>query len=654
MRSFFDTLVVNLNKLLKADYSYIGFLVNDSLLSTLSICHEKEIISNISFNTEDTPCSDVLKSNNCSIKDSVTKLYPNDNMLSEMSIEGFVGVSLHDSNGKTIGIMVSLFESPIEDENMAGNIMRIFAVRTASELERIKSENTLKIRETAFRNMTENSPDITIRFDNSYKFIYATENIFNLIGIERKKIIGSKISEIDIPTELINFLTEALETALFTGKPVESISELNLGLENLYFDWRFIPEYDENNLLITILAIARDITSQQKAENELILAKEKAEESDKLKSAFLANMSHEIRTPMNAIIGFSNLLKYDDNTPEERDEYIEIINNRGNDLLKIISDIIDLSKIESGSLSLINTNILINDFIRNSFEEYKLLSTKKFHKDLEYRLIIPEDIIDDFQINIDALRLKQVLNNLFENSIKFTNSGFIEIGYTVENDNLIFFVKDSGIGIDEDKLKIIFDRFRQADDSHSKLFGGAGLGLSIARKLVDMMGGQIWAESVINEGASFYFTIPIINNNGYFRNEAEHQATDNKIYDLNGIKLLVAEDEVTNYSVLERYLLKFNTNILWAKNGKEAVTLFKANPDIKLIFMDMRMPVLNGFDASKQIRNLNQDIPIVALTAYAYTEDKDKCFEFGCSDFISKPFSLTSLNKMFKKYLINK
>ncbi len=389
---------------------------------------------------------------------------------------------------------------------------------------------------------------------------------------------------------------------------------------------------------------------------ELMDAKRKAEESDKLKSSFLANMSHEIRTPLNVIVGFSELLNSPNLAEAKRAFYAEQIETSSDSLLILIDDILDLSRIEAGVITLDFTDIDIDMFLHEMRDRYYFKNKNKNVKIVLNTNQLPNNLI----INTDQNRMKQILINLLDNALKFTAIGSVEFGYVIEKDNQspsnshCFYVKDTGIGIEKHKQKYIFDRFRKVEGDKTKLFRGAGLGLSICKKLVELLGGKIWVESVYNEGTTFYFEIV---SKGINKVQATNKAVIPSIKDENnwqGKVILIAEDENTNLIYLESVLKETNATLLLAHDGKQAVEIFESAPKIDLILMDIKMPVMNGLDATRAIKskeNPNKPIPIVAQTAYAAETDRKACFAAGCCDFISKPVKARLLFDIISKHI---
>jgi len=397
-------------------------------------------------------------------------------------------------------------------------------------------------------------------------------------------------------------------------------------------------EYNEKNNEYLAL------NEEYKTQNEhLLTAKEKAEESDKLKSAFLANMSHEIRTPMNAILGFTSLLNNKSLTEEKRAEYISLIQNGGKRLLRLITDIVDISKIDAKQLSLSYSACNINELIDNLKSQFSLYSSKN-----QITLITHKGLKDtESVIQTDEIRLSQILSNLLENAQKYTDSGSIEFGYEKKGSVLEFYVKDSGIGISQKNTKKIFDRFMQVETEYAKSISGTGLGLAIVKGILDLFDGEIWVTSEENIGTTFFFTIPYITE----AISKKENIAFTKLEPSQRTKILIAEDEDSNFFLLQELLNSEKFKITRAHNGQEAVNIFKENSEFDLIFMDIKMPILNGIEATQQIRKFNSKIPIIAQTAYAMAEEKTKILKAGCSSYLTKPIMEDALNRVIAKYI---
>ncbi|HOZ30181.1 MAG TPA: ATP-binding protein [Bacteroidales bacterium] len=406
------------------------------------------------------------------------------------------------------------------------------------------------------------------------------------------------------------------------------------------------PYIDESGTLIGMHGVTRDITIRKQTEKELIKAKEKAEESDQLKSAFLSNMSHEIRTPMNGIIGFASLLKRPNLTGEKQKEYISLIEKSGMRMLNIINDIIDISKIESGQMQVYLSETNINSVMENQYAFFLPEATQNGIK-LFYKNKLE---LKDLTIKTDSEKLYAILTNLIKNAIKFTKQGSIEFGCSKNDEFIEFYVKDTGKGIPEDQLALIFERFRQASNSHSRGYEGAGLGLSISSAYVSMLGGKIWAESTPEVGTCFYFTIrneEIIIDNA---NTNKPNKSDLKVDVKKDLKIIIIEDNEVAISLLKKYLESVSKDLLFATNGDEALKLCKKHSDADLILMDMKLPDTDGYKLTAEIRSFNKDVIIVAQTAFALNEEKQKALNLGCNDYIAKPYTDKEIIKLLKKW----
>jgi PAS domain S-box-containing protein len=413
---------------------------------------------------------------------------------------------------------------------------------------------------------------------------------------------------------------------------------------------RVSPFVQGDNMQTGYIIIATDITQQvkyqkeiEKANQELKEALHKAEESDKLKTAFLQNMSHEIRTPLNGIVGFTQLLASDDLTDDSRAEIVRVVEKSSNRLIEIVNNILDIAKIETGQIKVTNTIFNLNDLISDTYEFFVL-----FAKDKNLELIYHSDLNNErAMIYSDREKLHQVLINLINNAIKFTTKGEVTFGYQLKDDILEFYVKDTGIGIPSDFCEKVFDRFIQVDSAITRNYEGAGLGLSISKGLVEVLDGKMWVESEVNKGATFYFTIP------YKPVEQENEPRKNKNLDLETIarplNIMVAEDDDINFMFVKCLFVNSKVNLVRAVNGKEAVELCTGPKVFDMIFMDLKMPYMSGLEATVIIKEKYPELPIIAITAYGFEEDKQKALNAGCDDFISKPFKReTLLEKMIQ------
>jgi PAS domain S-box-containing protein len=398
-----------------------------------------------------------------------------------------------------------------------------------------------------------------------------------------------------------------------------------------------------------IQAIARDITSRKKSEKDLLFAKEKAEESDSLKTAFLASMSHEIRTPMNHILGGLDLLLDPDISAEEKEEFHNIIKKSSTQLLKLIDDIIDVSHLDAGQVDIKKESFQLDEFLREMEEEVNNFWEDKPH--LDFQINTSAHVSHINHIHTDRVRLKQVLISLLSNAFKFTNEGSIELGYELKNDDTLrFYVSDTGIGVPPESKKVIFEQFRQVDYEHTREYEGAGLGLTLAKGMVELMGGNIWVESEDGKGTTFYFTINIEPAAPAPETKPAYSGKESKEYDWENKTILIVENEEMNFQYLKTVLRKTKANLLWAENGVEGVKMAKEN-EVDIILMDIQMPEMNGYEATRQILEIKPDIPIIAQTAHALKEEQNKCFDAGAVDYMAKPLNRKKLLELISKYI---
>jgi len=387
-----------------------------------------------------------------------------------------------------------------------------------------------------------------------------------------------------------------------------------------------------------------NVKERLEKEQRLIRAKEKAEESDRLKSAFLANMSHEIRTPMNGILGFLDLLKEPDLTKENKIAYIDIVTQSGRRLLDTINDIIEISKIETGELKVHFSSVNMAELLAYFHGFFKQQTDQT---GLNY--IISNNLPDDFKsFQTDRIKLESIISNLIKNAIKYTQAGSIEFGCGLEDNNIVFYVKDTGVGIPPERLNNVFDRFVQGDNTLSRPHEGSGLGLSIVKAYVEMLQGEINVQSEPGKGSTFRFSIPYCKGD----ERKKDQEADESIFKISEEKLtiLIAEDDFASYLYLEKMLSGKGITFLHTTNGYDTIKAARENPDLSLILMDLRMPGINGLEAVKQIREFNKSIPVIAQTAYALEGDSDLAIEAGCNDYISKPINRSDLEKIIGKY----
>ena len=506
-----------------------------------------------------------------------------------------------------------------------------------------RHQETSKLLETLF----DSVPDVIGIQDKEHNIIRYNKAGYDFLNMSPEQVIGKKCYELigcELPCE------ECATSVVFETKNPSKTERYDDKL-NIWLEVRAYPIFNENGEVFQVIEHLRDITERKRFVDDLKKAKEKAEESDKLKSSFLANMSHEIRTPMNAILGFTELLNRKNLTPDNKKEYIEIIRNSGTHLLNIINDIIDISKIDAKQLDIDETDVDLNILLYEIHQFFQSLILEKGNKQVPLILHIDKTNIENL-ILTDKTRLRQIIINLVGNAIKFTEKGSIELSYEIKNnDTILFSVKDSGIGMSDEELKYVFDRFRQGDETYNRVFGGTGLGLSISKEFVELLGGKIWAESVKGEGSIFYFTIPLKRTFVTKQGSITEKVEINKPEKLDGKKILIVEDEEYSLLILEEFLKPSGVNILTAEDGLQAIQKCVDDPEIDLVLMDIQLPRLDGLEATRRIKKIKSDLPIIAQTANALHEDKQRALSAGCDDYISKPIDSDQLSKMVIKYL---
>lgn len=383
---------------------------------------------------------------------------------------------------------------------------------------------------------------------------------------------------------------------------------------------------------------------------ELEKAKEQAEESDRLKSAFLATMSHELRTPLNHILGFSSMMD-EDAEKEEMVTYASTIYQSGQNLLTIIEDILNFSMFETSEIKMKETPVDLSQLFLNNKSILEQQVNDAGKSEIEI-ITKPQKELADAQIKSDEFMINQVLLSLFKNAVKFTHKGFIEFGlYSKSSKNLIFYVKDSGIGIPEGQKEAIFDYFRQLDDTNTREYEGIGLGLSISQKVASVMGARLEVETEPGEGSTFYFILPVEWNKTEESSEVIQEEPQKKQGSYKDKTVLVVEDDEQSRNLMEMKLKRKGINIQTAVDGAKALEYYQKNPDTHLVFMDLKMPIMDGYEATQKIKEINDKASVVALSAYVMKPDRERAFESGCDDFMPKPIHSNQLDRILEKYM---
>ncbi len=567
--------------------------------------------------------------------------------------------------------------SPIK--NQKGEIIKYMAIKEdITEIKKLQFLKDLLVKISNAVLVKDNLLEFSKFILKELKGIIDTNNFYIALYDEQKHLFTTPFISDSIDEEIVSFPVEKTLTghvfqtkkSLFIDKS-KLKEQIGLGIFNLIGplcnSWIGVPLFIKNKVIGVIVIqsyegekklsledlkiieyIAPQISlviDRKKADEEIDLALEKAQESDRLKSAFLANMSHEIRTPMNGILGFAELLKEPMLSGEEQQRYIDIIEKSGERMLNIINDIINISKIESGQGSISLHPVNLNELIGNL---YNFFVPEVRNKGLE--LIYENGLsFENAIIKTDHEKLFAMMSNLIKNALKFTQKGQINFGYKKVKNEILFFVKDTGIGIPEESRTSIFERFIQVDIENRNAYQGAGLGLSISKAYVELLGGKIWVESCINSGSEFYFRIPIASTadeeKSILSDQKQEQETKSK---LSALKILIVEDDSSSEYYLRTIIKPLSNDILIARTGLEAIDYCKENPDINLILMDIQLPKMNGYEATKQIRLFNKDVMIIAQTAFSFPNDYQKAMAAGCNKFITKPIKKNALIQMIQ------
>jgi PAS domain S-box-containing protein len=545
--------------------------------------------------------------------------------------------------------------------------------RKYAEIELMKSEKQLNL-------IADSIPAFVAHIDIDLNCLYVNQHYADWLKKPKEEIIGNKILDLLNSNYYKNHIQEIQK--VLKGEYVQhEFIDMDQNGTDCYYNVYLVPQLEENKV-VAFFVLIYDITKLKKAElklmqqqvevqqkneeyqslneslqeyvekiqkinTELLYAKERAEESDRLKMVFLSNISHEIRTPMNAIMGFSELLEKSDISSEKQEKFTQIIRRRSKDLLTIINDILDISKIDAGQFNIFESSGNINEMLNELFQYYEARNKINDKKDINFYITNILNSKEQF-INADFGRLKQVIMNLIDNALKFTEIGSIEFGCNFKNTSeLVFYVKDTGIGIPKNKQTIIFERFRQVEESHKRRFGGTGLGLPICKGIVELMGGSIWLESEMDKGSTFYFSIPY---KPVYKISPIEESLVEKNFNWNDKCILVVEDDELSAAFFKEILQKTKVKYLSAENGKKAIDLFKSNSNINLVLMDIRLPDVDGFEITKKFKLQKPEIIIIAQTAYASEDDRIQCLEAGCDDYISKPVNRDLLFQLIQKH----
>jgi hypothetical protein len=534
----------------------------------------------------------------------------------------------------------------LQELKQENNILK--ALYEKDIFERSLMEADLRQSEARFRHLLQDIENISVQgYGPDGTTQYWNRASEKLYGYSAQEAIGQNLVDLIIPPEMKESVKSAIKAMAITGQPIPA-AELSM----MRKDGSLVTVFSNHTIIKLpgqkqeLFCIDIDLTKLKQTEKELF----QAAESDRLKSAFLANMSHEIRTPMNGILGFADLLKNQELTGNQQQEYIRIIEQSGVRMLNIINDIIDISRIEAGLMKLDSIESNINEQCEYIYTFFK---PEAEAKGLKFSLKTSLPTVEVF-VTTDREKLYAILTNLVKNAIKYTPEGSIEFGYGLTGTptqlmELQFYVRDTGIGILKDRCEAIFERFIQSDIRNKMAHQGAGLGLSITKAYVEMLGGKIWVESEKDFGSTFYFTLPY-NVKQTQKTTLSDLTLDNLENHVKKLKILIVEDDKVSEMLIDITIKTIGREILNARTGLEAIEVCRNNPDIDLILMDIQMPEMNGYEAVRQIRQFNNDVVIVAQTAYGLHDDREKTIAAGCNDYIAKPIKKTELHSLIQKY----
>jgi PAS domain S-box-containing protein len=529
---------------------------------------------------------------------------------------------------KRVNVAMNLKNKEIESINRS---LEKKTNELTAQKERIERE--LSDSEKFFSILIQSAVDGISFYDEKWNLIFSNQAFYSIIGYTKEEY------ETLDPDTILHPEDKEFHLNRKSALQKDSFYETELRLKHKdghYVDLstRSVVVKNDTSEIIGALTISRDISSLKLVHKDLMKANIEAETSNRLKASFLANISHEIRTPLNSVIGFSNLLMADGLTKEAKEEYLDHINHNSEKLLQIIGDIIDLSRLESSQMEITYEETSVSEIVNEVIDE-----TRRSIKRNEKPIILT--VRNQFEnsgdlIFSDKIWLKRVLNHLLDNAVKFTLEGSVELNYGKMNDDILFVIKDTGIGINSENLGRIFEEFRQEIDGHHRPFEGLGVGLTLAKEVLQRMGGKIYVKSEKGIGSEFSFTIPY---RAAGSNRLKSRSIENSVVQTNWImqKCLLVDDNKDVLIYLNRILLDTGIQVVTARSGPEALSIIKTNSDIDLVILDMQMPEMNGIEATKEIRKIRKDLPIIAQTAFIFENDKDIILAAGCDACLIKP-----------------
>jgi len=587
-----------------------------------------------------------------------------DIILSDYNLPGFSGIAALLLSKKICPGVPFICISGTIGEDLAVELMHIGASdyiikdklsklpvsiqRALKEIEehqsRVEAETSLKESEGRFRDIIMSSYDWVWEIDKNGKYCYTSDTIGNILGYSNEEVIGKSPFDF-MPDDEKEILEPVFSKIAGEKGIIKDLENWNLHKDGhrVCLLTNGFPIFDDAGNLIGYRGVDKDITNFKNLNIELIRAKEKAESSDKLKTAFLNNISHEVRTPLNGILGFSEFVIQPDLPQEEKESYLKILNESSERLINTITNYMDISLIVSGNMSVKSKPVDLNHIFDKVYQKFL---PKCIAKGLEFVKQIPVDVIPS--LICDGVLLEKALSHMVDNAIKFTIKGSITLGLSCTDNDFELFVKDTGSGIDLEAQSTVFQIFMQEDVANTRGYEGSGLGLSIAKGLVELMGGRIRMDSEKGKGSAFYITF----NAGIVSDlKTVTVKKPEKEEKKDGLPvILIVENDKLNSKYLITIIGKTSFSYLLALNGSEAIELCRTRPEISIVLMDIKMAVMDGLEATRQIKKFRKNLPIIGVTAYAMTGDKEKAIEAGCDDYITKPvqrdFLLSVINKL--------
>lgn len=655
--SALDKLTLLAAESLGADYAMVTELITPPLARSLALCSDGSVVANIQYDISDTPCAEVANGKIRCHSDSAYKQFPSGHWLNKQDIQGYIGIPLNDGELRTFGYVVALYRKPISDPTLAKDVLKLFALQIASELERHRAILAIEDQKQRLLDAQSISHIGDWRWNLSDNRFSWSDEMYRITGTTPTGFtpnFANFLSQIIHPADREVFkasIHDASSNGIFDFK-----HRIVIAGEVRHVRQRGKVIRDKQLKITDIQGTLQDITDRVRTEQNLLEAKRQAEQATKVKSEFLANMSHEIRTPMNAIVGLVELCLNTKLDSKQR-EYLQRVETASQSLMTIIDDILDFSKMEAGKLHIESIPFLLDDMLDQVYSTMSELSSRK-----GLLLIRPAPSQINQAVVGDPQRLRQILINLVGNAIKFTEHGEVrialkEVKRSADQICLQFSISDTGIGMSGEKQAKLFQAFSQGDNSMTRHYGGTGLGLVICKQLIEQMGGNIHIDSQEGVGSTIGITVTLGIADPIAVSQSQRQRKYTAIgignyYKLHGARILLVEDNEVNRIVATELLEHAQMRVDFAENGKIALEKLQQK-HYDCVLMDIQMPVMDGYQATRQLRTLDscKDIPIIAMTANALNDDQNKCLHSGMNDFIRKPILPETLYTTLLKWL---